>query len=170
VTCEACRTQHWQNAKPCANAIVADGDKVLLVRRAHTPWRGAWCAPGGFCEAREHPIAAVEREVFEEAGVRVEVTGFIGIWIDDYADEPNPDNETISVAYYHARPTGGPAGVVDAAEVAELGWFAWRELPDALAPPGTLEAVLAGWRADVAAGRTISPLPDYPHRGADKLE
>jgi 8-oxo-dGTP diphosphatase len=143
---------------------------VLLVRRAHAPWRGAWCAPGGFCEAREHPIAAVEREVFEEAGVRVEVTGFIGIWIDDYADEPNPDNETISVAYYHARPTGEPAGVVDAAEVAELGWFAWRELPDALAPPGTLEAVLAGWRADVAAGRNFGPLPDYPHRGADKLE
>ena len=57
-----------------------------------------WCAPGGFCDRREHPVETVVRETLEETGWRVEVTGFIGIWLDDYDDD-----EVIAVAYYAAR-------------------------------------------------------------------
>ena len=72
VTCAACGTSHWLNPKPCANAIVVDGDKVLLARRAYAPWKDGWGAPGGFCEVGEHPIETAEREVLEETGLRVE--------------------------------------------------------------------------------------------------
>lgn len=37
--------------------------------------------------------------------------------------------------------------------MSELRWFGWDELPPDLAPPGTLEAVLA-------AARAATPLPD----------
>ncbi len=47
-----------------------------------------WCAPGGFCEMGEHPIETVEREVLEETGYRVRRTGYIGVWVDRYADDP----------------------------------------------------------------------------------
>jgi 8-oxo-dGTP diphosphatase len=51
---------------------------VLLARRAYAPWQDAWGSPGGFCEVGEHPIETVEREVLEETGLRVSVTGYIG--------------------------------------------------------------------------------------------
>jgi ADP-ribose pyrophosphatase YjhB (NUDIX family) len=144
VTCSACGVSHWRNPKPCANAIVVDGDRVLLARRSYAPWKDAWGSPGGFCERGEHPIETVEREVHEETGLRVRVTGYLGVWIDDYADEPGLDeNEIINVAYYRAERLGGDEHDFDPAEVSELGWFGWDELPAELAPPRTLPAVLA---------------------------
>lgn len=156
VACSSCGTKHWRNPKPCANAVVVEEGKVLLVRRAQAPWEGAWCSPGGFSEAGEHPIETVEREVLEETGLRVAVTGYIGVWVDEYTDElAVPSTDFINVAYYTAEPLGGPEGPVDENEVSELRWFGWDELPRELAPPHTLSAVLA------SAGRTM-PIRDRP--------
>jgi ADP-ribose pyrophosphatase YjhB (NUDIX family) len=154
VTCTACGASHWRNPKPCANAIVVRDDRVLLARRAYAPWKDAWGSPGGFCEVGEHPIETVEREVLEETGLRVSVTGYIGVWVDTYADEPGePDAAVINVAYYTAVALGGDETAFDRCEVSELGWFGWDELPPDLAPPGTLGDVLA-------AARAGAPLPD----------
>jgi 8-oxo-dGTP diphosphatase len=149
VACTTCGASHWLNPKPCANAIVVDEGRVLLTRRAHAPWEGLWCSPGGFCEQGEHPMATVEREVLEETGFRVTVTGYIGVWVDDYADEPGPDVDVINVGYYLATPVGGEPTDFDRSEVRELRWFAWDDFPSALAPPGTLEAVLAAARSGI---------------------
>ena len=128
--------------------------KVLLVRRARAPWANAWGAPGGFCEVGEHPIETAEREVLEETGLRVAVTGYVGVWVEEYADEPAPPGaEVINVAYYTASPLGDPEGPVDPEEVSEVRWFEWDELPRNVAPPRTLSAVLA------AAGMTV-PIRD----------
>jgi 8-oxo-dGTP diphosphatase len=162
VTCGACGRSHWRNAKPGAGAIVVRDDAVLLVRRAHDPWRDMWSAPSGFCDGVEHPIVAAEREVFEETGVRATVTGFLGIWTDAYADEPDADDELISVVYYYATPLDQNSGEPDPAEVAEVFWFPWDDLPPGLAPPGTLEQVLAAARAGWESGATKTPLPDRP--------
>jgi ADP-ribose pyrophosphatase YjhB (NUDIX family) len=158
VTCSACDVSHWRNPKPCANAIVVDGDRVLLARRSYAPWKDLWGTPGGFCEHGEHPIETVEREVLEETGLRVEVTGYIGVWVDEYADERAvPSTDVINVAYYVAEPVGGSEADFDPAEVSELGWFAWDELPTELAPPGTLEAVFAA-----ARNAPTTPVLDRP--------
>jgi ADP-ribose pyrophosphatase YjhB (NUDIX family) len=151
VTCTACGVSHWRNPKPCANAVVVDGDRILLTRRASAPWKDLWGTPGGFCERGEHPIETVEREALEETGLRVRVTSYIGVWVDDYADEPGDDaNEIINVAYYRAERIGGDERDLDPAEVSELGWFGWDELPPDLAPPHTLAAVLAAARTGPA--------------------
>jgi 8-oxo-dGTP diphosphatase len=142
-TCTNCGTSHWLNPTPCANGIVIDGERVLLARRANSPWRGLWGSPGGFVELGEHPAETVAREVREETGLEVEITGYVGTWVDVYADDPRePDAEVINVAYYSAAVTEGEPGPVDSAEVSEVAWFGWDELPPDLAPPGTLEAVL----------------------------
>jgi len=158
VTCASCGVSHWRNPKPCANAIVVDGGRVLLTRRAYAPWEGGWCSPGGFCERGEHPIETVEREVLEETGLRVKVSGYLGVWVDDYADASAvPEVDVINVAYYLAELVGGDEGDFDPAEVSELRWFAWDALPADLAPPGTLAAVLAA-----ARGAGGSPVLDRP--------
>jgi len=54
-------------------AIVFDGDRVLLIRRAQEPLKGEWSIPGGVVESGERLDAAVIREVREETGLDVEV-------------------------------------------------------------------------------------------------
>ena len=146
VRCAACGVEHWHNAKPCANALVVDDGRVLLARRAHAPWAGLWAGPGGFVNAGEHPIAAAEREVFEEVGLCVEVTAYLGTWIEHYADQAGPDDEIINVAYYLARLAGPAAVTVDPQEVSDVGWFAFDDLPDG-GPPGTFDAVIEAAQA-----------------------
>ncbi len=157
VTCTACGTSHWLNPKPCANAIVVDHEQVLLARRSYAPWKDAWGSPGGFCERGEHPIETVEREVLEETGLRVHVTGYLGVWVDEYADAVGvEDNDVINVAYYLAAPIGGDESNFDPAEVSEVAWFPLDSLPAELAPPRTLERVLEALRSGSA------PILDRP--------
>lgn len=49
--------------------------EILLVK---SPWRG-WEYPGGLIESGETFETALKREVREEAGVEIEITGFVGI-------------------------------------------------------------------------------------------
>jgi ADP-ribose pyrophosphatase YjhB (NUDIX family) len=59
--------------------LVVRGGQVLVVHRAPGSGPGAdsWALPGGFVERDESVHAAVQREVFEEAGVRAKVVGLV---------------------------------------------------------------------------------------------
>lgn len=170
VKCAVCGTSHWRNPKPAAAALVTRSEgELLLVKRAHAPWRDRWCAPSGFCDADEHPIATAERETLEETGISAVVTGYLGTWMSCYAEDDalagegrTEDDITIAVAYYHARPLGEDAFAFDPAEIADVGWFGPAEIPWALAPPSALPAILVAWRAARLAGETDTPLRDRP--------
>jgi ADP-ribose pyrophosphatase YjhB (NUDIX family) len=157
VTCPACDTSHWLDAKPCAGALVTRGGRLLLVRRAHEPWRGAWDVPGGFCGPMEHPADAAGREVREETGLVVRVGGVLGMWIDTYAPAgPDADKVTLNI-YFHATPEGLAEVQTDPNEVAEIRWFSADELPHETAFPGHLPAVLEAWRETLAPPASRAP-------------
>ena len=162
VACRVCGTMHWSNAKPAAAALIVRDGKLLLTKRAIEPWLGLWCAPSGFCEGDEHPIAAAEREAFEETGLRVRVTGYLGVWIAEYAaaTAAGDDAVRVAVAYYHAVPAGTESASRDPGEVADVGWFDPDELPRALAPPENGSRVYAAWRAAYEGGDTTGALRD----------
>ncbi len=163
VTCAACGAAHYRNAKPCAGALVMAGGKLLLMRRAHEPWLDHWDIPGGFCEVDEHPAHTAAREAREETGLPVEITGFLGMWLDRYPDPAATDVPAVTLnAYYHAVPTAGAPGEADPAEAAEVAWFDPDALPAPIAFPGHALAVLEAWQAAVKEGRTTTPLPDLP--------
>ena len=58
-----------------AGLVTNEEGKLLLV---NSPWRG-WEYPGGLIEPGETFQEALHREIREEAGVEVEITGFVGI-------------------------------------------------------------------------------------------
>lgn len=151
MACEVCGTEHWRNAKPCAGALVTHQSRVLLVRRAVDPWRGAWDLPGGFCDGDEHPQDAARREVLEETGLAIETVGLLGMWMDRYGDA-DPPVATLNI-YFLARPAGASLARIADAEVAEIGWFSPEELPAELAFPHHARAVLEAWCDAVRDGR-----------------
>ena len=58
-----------------AGLVTNDNGQIHLVK---SPWRG-WEYPGGLIEPGETFREALHREVREEAGVEIEITGFVGI-------------------------------------------------------------------------------------------
>lgn len=152
MVCRACGAEHWKNAKPCAGGLVTRDGTLLLVRRAIDPWRGYWDIPGGFCEEGEHPQQTVVREVREEVGLIVTVTGFLGIWMDTYGSgsAASPADTTMN-CYYHAEPVDDSAPTVDPAEATEAAWFGADGLPEEVAFPDHAGQVLDAWRAAVAS-------------------
>jgi 8-oxo-dGTP diphosphatase len=142
---------------------VTHAGKLLLVQRSRAPWRGCWEVPGGFCGLDEHPISTAERELLEETGLVVRITGLLGMWLDAYDDDPTREARKLTLnIYYHAVPVGAISLTPDAAEVADVGWFAADALPSNLAFPHHIVPVLEAWRRAVLAGATLTPLPDRP--------
>ncbi len=54
-------------------AVIVDDGRVLLVQRGQPPLKGQWSLPGGAVEVGETLSAALQREVFEETGLVVDV-------------------------------------------------------------------------------------------------
>jgi ADP-ribose pyrophosphatase YjhB (NUDIX family) len=145
-TCAACGASHWRNPKPCGGALLVHDGRLLLARRAIEPFRGCWDVPGGFCDLREHPREAAERELFEETGLRGRPTRLIGMWLDDYTG-----GEVCLNIYYEMEPIGPLEPNVDSDEVAELRWFAPDELPfDDISFPAHCRELLETWRRGAA--------------------
>ncbi len=70
--------------------------RLLLVRRKHPPFQGAYALPGGFVEIGETVEQACRRELFEETGISVGRLRLIGVYSDPVRD---PRGHTCSVAF-----------------------------------------------------------------------
>jgi len=162
VACPSCGAAHWLTTSRAAGALVVHDGRLLLTRRALEPWLGRWCAPSGFCDGPEHPIATAERETLEEVGLRVRVTGYLGHWVDEYlpGGDDGVEPQWCAVFYYHAVPLGGLDLSYQAGEVSDAAWFLPDELPAEPAPPGNGSRIYAAWREAFRAGRLETPLPD----------
>jgi len=109
-------------------AITRDGrGRVLLVRRADD---GNWELPGGRVEVGETVSAALRREVVEESGITIAVTGVSGVYSDPehivvYAVEGGRQQVALCL---HARPVRSDRGPrPDGVEATEAAWFTAAE-------------------------------------------
>ncbi len=109
---------------PTVDVIIEVGRMIVLVRRKHPP--PGWAIPGGFIDSGERAQDAAVREAFEETGLRVTLTGLLGVYSDPARDARR---HTISTVYM-GKAEGTPSGADDAAE-ARL--FSERDLPSPLA-------------------------------------
>ncbi len=77
--CPACGFVAFQDPKVAVVVFIEDGERVLLVRRAVDPERGKWALPAGYVDFDEDPHAAAMREVCEETGLEVAITGLLAV-------------------------------------------------------------------------------------------
>lgn len=68
---------HWPKA--AVSTVVMDNGRVLLVERGKGAPRGLWSFPGGHVEPGETVRDAAIREVAEETGLDIEITGIAGV-------------------------------------------------------------------------------------------
>jgi ADP-ribose pyrophosphatase YjhB (NUDIX family) len=93
--------------RPAVSAVVLDDlGRLLVIRRTDN---GKYAIPGGGQEVGETVTRAVVREVEEETGIHVEVTGLIGIYSNPAHVMAYDDGEVrqeFSLCF-RARPVGG---------------------------------------------------------------
>lgn len=77
--CPSCRYVHFGEFSIGVGGVVIRDGKALLIRRGQEPYKGWWQIPGGYAERDELIEQAVEREVYEESGVRARVRRVLGI-------------------------------------------------------------------------------------------
>lgn len=138
--CRHCGLVHFQDPKVAVGALVSDGQRVLLVRRAAIPRIGYWALPAGYMDGDELPEDALAREVIEETGLRIEVRGLqcvtpLGGWA-----EPRG-----LLLLYRAEPADPSQELSAQDDVTEVRWFAPDEIPwDELAFESTAD-ILHDW-------------------------
>ncbi len=77
--CTKCGFEHYKNPTPATAVLAFDSqDRLLCVRRAKEPGKGLLCLPGGFIELNETAEDAAVREAWEETGIKVAITGYLG--------------------------------------------------------------------------------------------
>ena len=105
---------------------VRDGElKLLLIKRAGTPYKGKWALPGGFVELDEDLEAGALRELEEETGVR-------DVYLEQLYTFGKPDRDprerVITVAYY-ALIRSDRMSLCANTDAEAVGWFDFDELP-----------------------------------------
>ncbi|MEV6923949.1 NUDIX domain-containing protein [Dactylosporangium sp. NPDC051485] len=120
---------------PTANSVVAsvvaavrndDGDLLMI----HRTDNNLWALPGGGHDIGETIAQTVVREVREETGVDVEVTGLVGIYTNPNHVMAYDDGEVrqqFSICFT-ARPVGGT--LTTSSESREVLWVAPDKLDD----------------------------------------
>lgn len=110
---------------PGVTAVIRDGERFLLSRSAGSD---VWSLIGGGVEPGEQPTDAVAREVREELGAGIRITGIVGAYGGEslVVEYPNGDR----VAYVT---TAYACEVVDkiqpdGEEIVEVGWFTASEI------------------------------------------
>lgn len=134
--------------------MCVDDGQVLLARVAGgVPGAGLWVLPGGGIDWGEAPEAAAVREVGEETGLDVAITGTVGVYSMVWAqsiERPNGPLHALSIIYTAEVVGGTLTDEVDGS----TDLAAWHPL-DALDELPLLEA--AAYGLGQALGRPVIP-------------
>jgi ADP-ribose pyrophosphatase YjhB (NUDIX family) len=134
-TCPACGFIYYLDPKVAVAVVLGNADGVLLGRRGIDPASGKWSFPAGYVNRGEVLEEAAAREVWEELGLEVRLTGLVGV----YSERDSP---VVLVVY-----AGEAEGELqpDGREVVEVKRFPLDQLPEDLAFPHD-RRVVEDWR------------------------
>lgn len=117
--CQPCGTVNYPRIAPCVIVLVTRGEELLLARNVKFP-RPMFSTLAGFIEAGETAEETLVREVREEVGVEVSALRY-------FQSQSWPFPNQLMLGYF-AEYAGGEI-VCEPSEIAEAGWFHYRDLP-----------------------------------------
>jgi len=143
------------SVKPSAAAFVLREGGVLLTRRADN---GNWTMPSGAMDPGESLSATAVRETLEETGIRVRLTGVVGIYTDPrhvihYTSDDEVRQE-FTVVYRGEHVAGEPT---PSSETTEVAWVPVDRVPDL--PMDRSQRMRLEW-ALAQRGTWIDPIGD----------
>jgi len=119
LVCGDCGFIHYENPKIIVGAVVTDGGRYILCRRAIEPRRGFWTMPAGFMEVGETAEEGAAREAHEEANVDIAIDALLGVY----------SIAAIGQVHLIYRATLRTPGFSAGEESLEVSEFRWDEIP-----------------------------------------
>ena len=117
--CPDCNFVAYENPKVVVGSIVAEGDRVLLCRRAIEPRSGFWTIPAGYMEMGETVAEGAQREAWEEARARIAIDGVLALY----------SISRLSQVQVIFRARWAEPGFAAGPESLEVRQFSWDEIP-----------------------------------------
>ncbi len=126
----------------CGAAIRDEQGRLLLIQRLREPEAGAWGLPGGKIDFGERAMDTVRREIAEELGIEIELSGLA--CIAETIDKGDARHWVAPV--YNARIVAGTPRNVEPEKHGSWGWFSLDTLPQ------PLTAAALAWLASASGG------------------
>lgn len=115
----------------CGAAITNDRGELLLIQRLKEPEAGAWGLPGGKIDFGESAESAIVREVNEELGVTITLTG-----LACFSEIINGGDGRHWVSpIFSAKIISGEPQLMEPEKHGGWGWFSIRNLPEPITTP-----------------------------------
>ena len=118
--CADCGLTVFSDPKEVAAVLIEIDSRLVMIRRANQPGLGLWSFPSGYVDRGESVEDAAIREVKEETGLDISVTGLLGV----YSGQASP----IVLVVYTGRVDGGDLSPGHDADEASL--YAPSDLPE----------------------------------------
>jgi NAD+ diphosphatase len=136
--CPSCGLLAFPRLAPAIIVLVRRGEQALLAHGRSFPGR-MFSTLAGFVEPGETLEQAVEREVFEEVGVRVTNVTYFG-------SQPWPFPHSLMVGYLADWKSGDI--VIDPVEIVEARWFERDEMPPIPPSMSIARRLINSWLVD----------------------
>ena len=105
-----------------ADALIEDGNRIVLVKRGIEPFKERWAIPGGHIEKDETVEQCAVREGEEETGLKCKPVDILGVYSDIKRDPRGQNCCTVFIVHL----IGGELKGADDADEAK--WFSVDEI------------------------------------------
>lgn len=128
--------------------IISDG-KVLLIQEKIDD---KWSLPGGWCDVGYSPRENIEKEVWEEAGIKVKASRLLAVWDKKHHEHPADIHYVYKLCFRCEIISGHPD---PGHEATNAGYFDIANLPELSLPRNTESQIKKLYELAHQAGETI---------------
>ena len=107
--------------KIIVGGVIKIDNKYLLVQEAQEKCRGKWNIPAGHLDPNETIFDGAKREIFEESGFNVDITGIASI-----SNRVLPDDEFLGIIFSTEIIDGEIS--INPNEILDIKWFTYDEI------------------------------------------
>ena len=133
--CTVCEKVFYPRISPSIIVLIRKGKQILMARGPHFA-EGVYGLIAGFVSPGETLEEAVEREVFEEVGIKIKNIRYFG-------SQPWPFPDSLMVAFLADFDSGEIQ--IDNVEIIEAGWYSADKLPGRTSSAKSIATLLVNY-------------------------